>query len=56
MAPVSATGALETERSRMKAFGAGGGATYVPTFRKIGEEEPRPPPTDQKALRALKAV
>jgi hypothetical protein len=45
MAPVSATGALETERSHMKELGAGGGTIRASTFRHTRDPKPRPPPT-----------
>jgi tetratricopeptide (TPR) repeat protein len=44
MAPVSATGALETERSHMVRLGAGGGASDASTSRQTRDEKPRPPP------------
>jgi hypothetical protein len=34
----------------MKAFGAGGDATCVPTFRKTDDQEPRPPPCRQESV------
>ena len=45
MAPMSATGALPRERSRMTGAGASEGAKRALTFPQMTEHEARPPPT-----------